>query len=314
MSHYSYTMILISLLLIGLFCNTTAISGEKPLVVCTTTVLASIVNDLAGDLVSVDVIASPSVCPAHYDVRPSDVDAFARANLILMHGFEPWVKDLKEASGSKAPVVKIKGGWGTPKDLKERYKDVARALEENLGINISDRLNRCITSIDAIDTWLKEFSSSNGFTGTPVLCMMFQKEFVDYLGFNVVATYPPPEKISAKQYKSLVENATRGGAVLVVDNVQSGTDLGNKIAAEIGAVEVALTNFPGIVPHLNNMTEVMKWNAMKLSKALENARITGELNKVEEQLKGWITATYALLIVAIVEAAIIMILIRRSRR
>ncbi len=314
MPRHSYTAIFIFLLLIGLFCNIAPSNGEKPLVVCTTTVLASIVNDLAGDLVSVDVIASPSVCPAHYDIRPSDVDAFAKASLILMHGFEPWVEDLRKASGSKAPVVKIKGGWGTPKDLKERYKDVAKALEENLEINISDRLNKCIAGIDATDSWLKEFSSSNGFTGTPVLCMMFQKEFISYLGFDIVATYPPPEKVSAKQYESLVENATKNGAILVIDNAQSGTDLGNKVAAEIGAVEVALTNFPGIAPHLNNVTEVMKWNAMKLSQALENAKTLGELNKVREQLQGWMTTTYSLLIVAIVEAAIIVVLVKRSRR
>ncbi|RLE74320.1 MAG: manganese transporter, partial [Thermoprotei archaeon] len=62
--------------------------GERPVVVCTTTVLASMVRDLAGDLVVIEVIASPAVCPAHYDVKPSDVEAFGRADLILAHGIE----------------------------------------------------------------------------------------------------------------------------------------------------------------------------------------------------------------------------------
>jgi len=314
MPRSNYAVVLLLSLLIGLSWSVAPSRGEKPLVVCTTTVLASMVNDLAGDLVSVDVIASPSVCPAHYDIRPSDIDAFAKANLILMHGFEPWVKDLKEASGSEAPIVKIKGGWGTPEDLKERYKDVAKALEENLGIDVSDRLNKCIAGIDVTDSWLKDFSSKNGFAGTPVVAMMFQRGFISYLGFDVVATYPPPEKVSAKQYTSIIENATRKGASLVIDNAQSGTDLGNKIAAEIGGVEVALTNFPGTAPHLNNMTEVMKWNAMKLSQALENVKTKGELNRMKEQLQGWMAATYALILVAVIEAVVIAILVRRSRR
>ena len=63
-------------------------AGEKPLVVCSTTVLGSIVQELAGDSVDVQVIASPSICPGHYDVKPSDVYAVGEADLIFYHGFE----------------------------------------------------------------------------------------------------------------------------------------------------------------------------------------------------------------------------------
>ena len=288
--------------------------SEAPIVVCTTTVLASIVEDLGGDLVTVEVIASPAVCPAHYDVKPSDVEAFRRASLILMHGFEPWVEELREASGSEAPVVKIPGPWNTPEALKSKYSLVADALRENLGIDVSARLERCLASIDETERWLKEYAEENGFVGTPVVCMLWQKGFISFLGFNVVATYGPPEKVSAKEYEAVIKNATEFKAVLVIDNIQSGVELGKKIASEIGAVEVAQSNFPGIALGLNNMTSVMRWNVEKLAEALESSRSLGEVSRLKSQISTWKTATAAASVISAAELLIIAVLVTRLRR
>ena len=287
---------------------------EKPLVVCTTTVLSSIVMDLAEDEVSVDVISSPAVCPAHYDVKPSDVEAFKHASLILKHGFEPWVEYLKEASRSGAPVVRIKGEWNSPEALKKIYMKVSKALKDYLGIDVSDRLDKVIESIDLTESWLKEISKKEGFEEKPVVCMLFQKNFISFLGFKIVAVYGPPEKVSARQYESIIENATRFNAVLVIDNLQSGTEMGKKIASEVGAVEVALTNFPQVAPELNNMTQVMKWNAQRMIEALKNAETMGEVNVLKRQIETWKIATIAVLIISVVEAAIIAALLMRLRK
>ncbi|KYH36992.1 MAG: periplasmic solute binding protein [Candidatus Bathyarchaeota archaeon B24] len=272
------------------------------------------VVDLAGDSISVDVISSPAVCPAHYDVKPSDVEAFRDADLILAHGFEPWVDDLKEASGSEAPVVRVRGGWNSPKALKEIYVKVSTALRDYLGINVSDRLNRALRSIDSLESWLKKVSEENHFEGKPVVCMLFQKGFVSSLGFNIVAVYGPPEKVSAKQYEAVIRNATEHNAVLVIDNIQSGTDLGRKIASEIGAVEVALTNFPQTAPNLNNMTQVMMWNVQRIIDALRNAELMAEVSSLKREVETWRTAEIATLIVAVLEAIIIVALRMRMKR
>jgi len=283
---------------------------DKPRVICTTTVLSSIVIDLASDQVSVDVISSPAVCPAHYDVRPSDVDAFKHADLILMHGFEPWIEDLKVSSGSTAPIVKIGGGWNNPEMLKGIYVKVAEALEENLGIDVSDRLEKCREGIDTVASWLKEVAVKNGFEGKPVVCMIFQKGFIKSLGFDIVAVYGPPEKVSPKQYDMVIKNASEAHAILVIDNIQSGTEFGKKVASEINGVEVALSNFPGIEPNLNNMTQVMKWNALKIVEALKDAEIMGKVTSLRNQVETWKLFTMVMLVVAVVEAAVIITLFR----
>jgi len=288
--------------------------GERPVVVCTTTVLASMVRDLAGDLVVIEVIASPAVCPAHYDVRPSDVEAFGRADLILAHGIEPWVSELREASGSKAPVVWVRGPWNTPEALKARYREVAAALEEHLGLSLSDRLAKCLKAIDETDALLRAYAREHGFLGTPVVCMLWQKAFISYLGFRIVAVYGPPEKVSAKQFEGVLRNASKAGALLVIDNLQSGQDLGRRIASEVGCVQVALSNFPWTSPELTNMTEVMKWNARRLARALALAKLRGEVSRLRSELEMWRIATIVSAVIAIALSVAYLRLVLRLRR
>lgn len=296
----SLPVLLIVVLVFSAFSAVCTPQKEKPVVVCTTTVLASIVDDLAGDLVTIEVIASPAVCPAHYDVKPSDIEAFRKADLILMHGFEPWVSELKQASGSTAPIVKIPGPWNTPSFLKARYSAVADALKKYLGLDVSVRLAKCLKAIDDVDAYLKKLAEEKGFKGAPVVCMLWQKAFVSYLGFKVVAVYGPPEKVSAKQYEEILKNASTAKVLLIVDNLQSGEELGEKIALEVGCVQVALSNFPGIAPELKNMTEVMKWNAEQLAKALETAELKGEINRLRGELETWKTAALVASALAVV--------------
>ncbi|MDI3501960.1 MAG: zinc/manganese transport system substrate-binding protein [Archaeoglobi archaeon] len=228
-------------------------------IVCTTTVLGSIVEDLTGE--RCEVIASASVCPAHYDIKPSDVEKVKEADVILCHGIEPWVDELVKSSGREIKVVKISGAWNTPEALREMYIKVAEALEE-AGYEVN--LEKCLESVNQTESYLKEFAEENGFVGTPVVCMQWQASFLRFLGFEVVATYPPPEMISAKKYEEILNNAT--GAKLVVDNLQSGTDFGRELAEKLGAKHAAISNFP----LEGNVTEMMIENARTLADALKD--------------------------------------------
>ncbi|RLF14300.1 MAG: hypothetical protein DRJ66_06290 [Thermoprotei archaeon] len=294
------TLILLITISLALSHDTGMSLNKKPIIVCTTSVLASVAKDLVGDSAIVEVIASPAVCPAHYDVKPSDVEAFKEADLILMHGIEPWVEELRKASGSNAPVIKIPGPWNTPDALKSVYERVAKAIEENLGLDVKLRLERCIKAIDDTANYLKAYAEVHNFTGVPVVCMAWQIDFIKFLGFRIVASYGPPERVTAKEYEEIIKNATEAHAILVIDNVQSGTELGKKIALEIGGVEVALTNFPNMTPELNNMTMVMKWNAERLAEALTMAELKGRISTLKERLETYKTATYVLIAITTV--------------
>ena len=293
------------------------ICAGKPLIVCSTSVLGSVVRDLAGDLVEVRVIASPTICPAHYDIRPGDVEAVAKASLIFYHGFEPWIERLVKASGSKAPLVKISGPWNTPPGLKRYYTAVASALKSYLGIDVSGRLSKCLSAIDRVAKVLREAKVKYGFGEVKVICMQWQVAFVKYLGFNIVAIYPPPEKISLSEAAKLEKIAKSEHVALIIDNLQSGVEFGRRLAKASGAIHVVLTNFPESEPGLNNVTMVYLRNLKVLVDAVRLYRLKtyGTALKSEvESLKFRLRLFEGLTIVFIVSTLVLGLLLLRYRK
>ncbi|MEM1628487.1 MAG: metal ABC transporter substrate-binding protein [Desulfurococcaceae archaeon] len=288
--------------------------GNEPVVVVTTSVLQSVVEDLVNGEVRVVLIVPPNICPAHYDIRPGDLEIVREASLIFTHGVEPWLQPLLEASRTNASVVVVKGGWNTPDRLKQVYISVANALREHLGLDVEERLKRSLAIIDGIDAYLKEQASVNGFKDTPIVAMKWQEDFLSYLGFRIVASYPPQEAVTPDIYTSVIENATRNSAVLVVDNIHSGVEIGKKIAQEIGAVHVALLNFPRLVPGVNNVTDMMKYNLDQLIRALNNYRSMASSLKLSNEIYVFKTGFYATLGIAIIEAVAIIILVKRRSK
>ena len=302
----------------GSVTNTAYSVENKPIVVASTSVLSSIVEDLAGDRVRVVYMVSPSMCPGHYDVKPGDVVTISEARLVLYHGFEPWVKELIGAVNStgswNGSLVRISGNWNTPDSLKKLYMKVAEALKDSLGIDVSARLEKCLKKIDEVAEELKNIARENSFEDKPVVVMLWQKPFVEYLGFKIVATYGPPEKLSPKDISIIEENATKNHAILVIDNMQSGTELGSKIARDIGAVHVVLINFPDSVPGVNNVTQMMLYNAKLLAEAVHDYKYIAENTQLRSEIDLWRTVSIGLLVVAVVEALLIMLQIRRGKK
>lgn len=93
---------------------------------------------------------------------------------------------------------------------------------------------------------------------------------------------------------------------------------------EIGAIEVALTNFPETALGLTNVIEIMKYNAMKLAEALEYVRLRragaemGQLYKELAELRTWSSiwmySFFTSLAINIVLALLIIRLILRLKR
>ena len=306
-----FSLTFISLILLVTATLAISATGEKPTVVTTTTILGSIVKDLAGNSVEVMIIASPAVCPAHYDIKPSDVYAFSKADLILYHGFEPWISSLVESSGTKAPLVKVSGSWNTPKGVENYYTKVANILKEKLGLDVSEKLNSVLAELNETKLILKNKAEAVGASNVKVIVMKWQKPYVSWLGFNVVADFGPPEKLSSADVENLIEKGKTEGVMLVISNLQSGTIFGESLASEIGAVHVVLTNFPETEPDLKTLTDVLERNGETLFKAVELYEAKLAAIKATSELEFYKILSYSLIVVAVVEAAIVGYAVRR---
>ena len=251
-------------------------ADEKVKVVCTTTILEKFAEEVGGEKVEVISLVQPGVCPAHFDIKPSNVYDVSEASLILCHGFEQWLDGLISSSGNKdVKKVLLKGSWSTSDSAIQIVEKIKDALSEASPENaeyFNENADKTIEEIRETAESIKKEADTLDVKNIDVICMKWQKEFVEWIGFNIVATYGPPENVSMKEINEL----TKKKALLVIDNLQSGTKLGSQIASEIGAYHVILTNFPDAVPGTGTLSEMMKYNADQLFNAVKAERETPE--------------------------------------
>jgi len=245
-------VILLSLIILPLGCTKETTSKLK--VVTTTSLIASIVEKVGGDKVDVANIIPPAQCPGHFDVKPSDIQMLSDAELFLMHGWqgEMFSADLiKSADNPDLKVVSlnIPGNWMTPTVQAQAVGNITSTLAEIDPQNASYYQSNAeseLAAITAKGNELKARLEAGNLSQVNVLCDAQITDLVQWAGFNVVASYPRPEDISAKKMQELIDQGKQAGVVLVIGNLQSGTsDAGVTIASGIGAVQVTLSNFPG---------------------------------------------------------------------
>ena len=81
----------------------------RPTVVATTTQAADLVRNVAGDRVAVRGVLAPNSDPHDYELRPEDVKALARAELVVRSGGEVdgWLAGAIDSAGTEAPVIDL---------------------------------------------------------------------------------------------------------------------------------------------------------------------------------------------------------------
>jgi ABC-type Zn uptake system ZnuABC Zn-binding protein ZnuA len=81
-------------------------------VVATTTQVADLAANVGGDRVQVTSLLKPGIDAHDYEPSPADIDAIARADLVVQNGvgLEEWLGDTVESSGFAGPVVDASQG------------------------------------------------------------------------------------------------------------------------------------------------------------------------------------------------------------
>jgi len=129
--------------------NDGSTSDGRPVVVATTTQLADLARQIGGPDVDVRQLLKPNSDPHEYEPRPKDVQAAARAKLILTSGLglDSWMKEIRSASGTDARVVDVGASvptrlpgagdeagdadphwWHDPQNMRAAATTVERAL------------------------------------------------------------------------------------------------------------------------------------------------------------------------------------------
>jgi zinc/manganese transport system substrate-binding protein len=87
-------------------------AGGTLRVVATTTQVADFAANVGGDRAQVTSLLKPGIDAHDYEPSPADIDAIARADLVVQNGvgLEEWLDDTIESSGFDGPVVDASQG------------------------------------------------------------------------------------------------------------------------------------------------------------------------------------------------------------
>jgi ABC-type Zn uptake system ZnuABC Zn-binding protein ZnuA len=183
------------------------------------------------------------------------------------------LEQLITASGNTTVEQRaLKGPWNAPVLAVQKIEAVRDALihvDPKNAEYYKENAEKAIADIHTMSDTIKGTADSLEVENIPVMCMEWQQYLVEWMGFTIVRTYSPPETLSLKDVNDLIKTGRENGVRLVIDNLQSGTDVGAEIAASIGAEHVVLTNFPNAVPETDTLAAMIAYNANQLFNAVQ---------------------------------------------
>jgi hypothetical protein len=216
---------------------------------------------------------------------------------------------LESAGNRNLTVVAIPGVYNTPEGAKNYISRVGVNLSQILDLDLDLQISKMLNEVDEVSRWMTSQARTLNVSNVKVICMGWLKNFIESVGFSVVATFNPPETLSAGDITVLLETARREGVGLVVDNLQIDVEFGEGIASQVGAQHLVLTNFPGAIPGTETLTKMLKYNAEQLFNNTVTWRSTFSLRAENDYLQNQVAlfqiTTSLAIVVVLVEAVIL---------
>ena len=300
-------IIILTFLLISCFTITTS-AEETTNVVCSNSILADFTSNILKDNVTIEYIMPPGVCPAFYDATPSDVSKIISADIVISLGSplkEPWLAGLLTYN-SDCKIIECKdlGEWNFPSGAKKYIEHLTEEIstifpEKNESIYMNSQLY--LTKMEEKGQELLDKIKANNSINKQVICMSWQKEFLEWLDLNVTYSYGPPQGLSVQGELDVINAASNNNIYAVIDNLQSGTDFGARVASESGASHVIFTNFPGAIPGTDTYLEMITYNTEQLIEGIKAYEYKqGDISELQDQITGLELQRNALIILAII--------------
>ena len=240
--------------------------------------ISNIVQDVADGKLETRTLIPPGVCPGHYDVMPSDIEALANSKALFIHDYQQNFQNINGAIAAAEnhnltiTVLNVTGNWMVPAVQAEAVDKIAQALGELDPENAAYYQQRAADREQAILDYGEEVKNrlqDAGVANVNVICAEMQAGFVSWAGFNITATFGRPEDLTPAQVADLITQAREAGVALVIDNLQSGsTTLGTSMEQDIEAIPVTISNFPGGLENTETWEKAIDKNVDLLLAAL----------------------------------------------
>jgi len=234
-------------------------------VLASTTFLADITRNIAGDRVKVESLLPVGADPHAYQAAPADVAKIAESNLLILNGveYEHFIQPLLENAGGERTIVTATDGL-TPNQMEDEENagqmigDPHMWLDPTLVIKYVENIRDGLIKVDAsgaetyksnadayiaqlkdLDAWIVE--QVNTIPAKRRLLVTnheaagyFAKRYVFEIVGAVIPSMSTEAGTSAKEMSALIEQIKSSGAPAIFLGEVENPNLANQIAAETG--------------------------------------------------------------------------------
>ena len=226
--------------------------GDRLRVVASTTQVADFARNVGGDRVQVTSLLKPGVDAHDYEPSPADLEAIARADLVIENGvgLEEWLGDTIESSGFDGPVVdasqgvrlRVVGGepdphiWQDPRNAQIMAANIERGLagaEPAAAAQFEANLaayTKQLKTLDAeIERQIDSLANRKMVTNHDAFGYYLDRYHLELVG-SVIPSFDSSAELSGRDIRDLVAKIRATGAKAIF----SETSLPPRTAETIG--------------------------------------------------------------------------------
>ncbi len=263
-----------------------------------TTFLADITRNIAGDRISVDSLLPVGADPHAYQAAPSDVAKIAESDLLILNGleYEHFIEPLLENTGGERLIIEATAGLSPRKDAgSEHGVDPHMWLDPNLVVTYVENIRDGLIQIDVegtqiykdnADVYISQLKELDQWIVEQVNTIPVERRllvtnheavgyFAERYGFEVAGTVIPSlgtdAGTSAKELAALIEVIKTSGAPAIFLGEVENPDLANQIAAETDVKVVDNLHLESLTVGAPAATyiDMMKHNVNQIVEALK---------------------------------------------
>lgn len=293
-----FVLILVSLLLTACGGTSPSASSGGLKVLASTTFLADIAQNVAGDRLQVESLL-PFGADAHsYQPIPQDVAKITDSDLLIVNGaeYEHFLEDIIDSAGGEKMVVDASAGlsvridpssehgvdphlWLDPNNVITYVENIRAGLAE-LDPDGADvfrtNADAYIEQLKALDNWIAEQAGS---ISAERRLLVTNHDSLGYFseryGFTVIGTVVEGTSSlaapSAQQMSTLIDQIRASGAPAVFLDAAESPTLANQIASDADVIVVTDLYFGSLTdgPPAGTYIDMMKYDVTKIIEALK---------------------------------------------
>jgi ABC-type Zn uptake system ZnuABC Zn-binding protein ZnuA len=230
--------------------------GGELRVVATTTQVADLASNVGGDRVRVTSLLKPGIDAHDYEPSPADIEAVARADLVVQNGvgLEEWLSDTIASSGYDGPVVDASQGvalrrvegepdphiWQNPRNAMTMAANIERGLAgadpaaaAAFAANLA-AYTRQLEALDAeVERQIDSLASRRIVTNHDAFGYYLDRYGLELVG-SVIPSFDSSAELSGRDIRDLVARIRASGTRAVFSETSLPPRTAETIAREAG--------------------------------------------------------------------------------